>query len=1124
MKINAFLLCLFIYVLANGQYNEAAPWANQSEQLKTTRKGQFDNLGLAFENYWKGKDRDKKGSGHKPFRRWQNHWRNQLDKNGAVLEPQFIWTSWKHKNSLLKSPVSNWQPLGPFRTNVQQGQGRINTFIIDPNDSNIYYTGAPAGGLWRSDDAGINWTPLTDELPQIGVSGIAIDPRNSNIIYIATGDDDARDTYSVGILKSNDAGKTWNKTGLSFTETNAVSNEIYIHPDNSEIIWVSTNKGFYKSTDAGDSWTKTIANNIVDFKLKPGNPEIVYAVSRSKFYRSTNGGDNFVVVQSDLPETSGRFAIDVSPANPEVIYILSSNVDDNSFQGLYKSIDSGLNFTKTEVLEDIFGGSTQAWYDMALTVNPEDAEMVFVGVLDIWRSTDGGTTFVQKNEWWNPEDPAYTHADIHFLRYFNGFLFAGTDGGIYMSADNANTFTDLSENLSISQYYKISTAKSNASHIVGGLQDNGGFGYSNSQWYQYHSGDGMDCIVDPNDENVFYGFSQYGGRLNATFNGGQTEGGSVAEAPKEEVDEENQDGGGNWVTPLTADQRGNLYAGYSRVYQLIGHQWEPVSSDVFGGDLDNLAIAPSDSQVIFASRINNLFKSIDKGTSFEEINFPFKTRISSVEINHQNEHIIYVTTSGEDGKVYKSIDGGAEWQDITFNLPSDPKLVIKHQNQSLTNDLFLGTNIGVYHINDEMSVWEAYDTGLPNSPVYDLEINIEDKLITAGTYGRGVFQSPIEVKKANTDLSLLSINTNKSVQCNGITPVITVKNNGLNILNSIEVIYSVDDIPFEYTFTGSIAPDEVRQLELPNNTEIDPGPHELVVETTVENDSFKDNNRLYAKFTSNQSGEGQYINTFGDINDDQWLEITLGDSNPLWERSQATSEKFKNKLNQVYVTNANGNYSDETTSYLISPCYDLSKLENPMLKFDMIYDIELNWDVLYMEYTTDKGQHWEILGSAKDPNWYNSDFIDPQRPITVGRQWTGTDLSVKEYSYNLADLNTASNIIFRFVFASDQAENGEGVAIDNFGITATAVLAVDDFTKNNFKLYPNPSSSIFYLQRPDSAPLDVSLFDVTGRLIYRKSDITSSHFPLDLSKVNEGLYFLRVDVSGKLLTTTLLKK
>lgn len=1124
MKISHFILLLFYSLSAFCQFNEAAPWSKETGQRKDGPIKTLGEISASFDTYWKGKDHKRKGSGYKPFKRWENHWEHQLTKSGTLINPQSIWQSWNKKNDLAKSPISDWTSLGPYTTNVKYGQGRVNTFIIDPNDANTYYVGAPAGGLWRSTDAGKNWTPLTDDIPQIGVSGIAIDKNDSNTIYIATGDDDARDTYSVGVLKSTDRGKTWNKTGLDFSSTYAVSNEIYIHPDDSNTIWVSTNLGFYKSTNAGATWSLKLSNNIGDFKLKPGNPDVVYAVSRSKFYKSTNGGDRFEVISEGLPESSGRFVVDVSPDNPEVVYVLSTNVEDNSFQGLYKSLDSGTTFKKTEVLEDIFGGSTQAWYDLALTVNPENADQVFVGVLDIWRSDDGGESFSQKNRYWDTSDPAYTHADIHFLRYFNGQLFAGTDGGIYTSSDQANSFTDLTENLSISQYYRISTAKSNAQQIVGGLQDNGGFGYSNATWHQYHAGDGMECVVDPNDANIYYGFSQYGGRLNVTFNGGRTEGGTYVEAPKEEVDEDSGDNGGAWITPLTNDKRGNLYAGYSKIYQLKDKKWEPISSDVFGGDLNSIEIAPSNEDVIYASRINRLYKSINKGVDFEPISFTFSALISSVEINHQNENIIYITTSGEFGKVYKSVDAGENWTDISGNLPNDSKLVIKHQNQSLYNDLFLGTNISVYHINDLMTEWEVYDTGLPNVPVKDLEINIEDKIITAGTYGRGVFQSPIAVDKADTDISLLSIKTNNSVQCGGITPVITVKNNGKMELKTVTVNYLVDEIPFEYTYSGNIAPEEVIELELPNNPGIEKGPHNLVVQTSVQNDAFDDNNILYASFISNGTAKGQYVHTFGDLNEDEWLVSTLGASNDLWEKTEATSDQFRNKFNQVYVTNANGNYSDETTSYLISPCYDLSVLENPVLEFDMIYDIELNWDVMYMEYSLNNGDTWEILGTADDPNWYNSSFIDPQRPITVGKQWTGTDLSVKTYSYNLSLFNNETSAIFRFVFASDWSENGEGVAIDNFTISATAVLAVDDLTKNNFKLFPNPSTSVFYLQRTGNDAMSVKVYDVQGREVYHQKNIDTSTYALDLNHVNSGLYFLKINVGTKLLTTSILKQ
>jgi len=289
-------------------------------------------------------------------------------------------------------------------------------------------------------------------------------------------------------------------------------------------------------------------------------------------------------------------------------------------------------------------------------------------------------------------------------------------------------------------------------------------------------------------------------------------------------------------------------------------------------------------------------------------------------------------------------------------------------------------------------------------------------------------------------------------------------------------------------------------------------------------DTYEENNVLYATFRTNSTGEGQYVNTFGDLNDDLWLTETKGGPNDLWDKAEATTPKFRSKYDSAYVTNKDGDYFDETTAYLISPCYDLSQLENPVLKFDMIFDIEENWDVLYMEYSTDSGSNWDILGTAEKPNWYNSDFIDPERPITVGKQWTGTNATPKQYSYDLSDLSSETSVVFRFVFASDQSVTGEGAAIDNFSIDATAVLAADDFEKNSFKLYPNPSSSVFYISRQGVEAMQVSVYDLTGRLVYQDKNIVKSVYALDMSNARSGLYFLKVREGRKTLATRILKQ
>jgi len=418
---------------------------------------------------------------------------------------------------------------------------------IDPGNDEIWYAGAPSGGLWKSFDAGQSWDPIFDEYPQIGVSGIAIDETNTDIIYIATGDDDALDSYSIGVMKSTDAGVTWQETGLTASNMgrNNALNEIVIHPTDNNIIYVAGSNGFYKSTDAGENFDRSpfggiSVKDVTDFRLNPGNPDIIYAVTNDGFYRSTDGGENFVASTSTvLPEDFGRAVIGVSPASPNSVYVLYADTGSNDyvFQGLYRSNDNGATFTKTAQSADILE-SSQAWFDLAIAVDPEDFDTLYVGCLNIWKSTNGGNIFGRLNQW-SVNNAAFSHADIHTLKFFNNILYAGTDGGLYSSADGGDTFIDYSNNgIMTSQFYRMGMARDDAGKIVGGTQDNAGFVYNNNQWNTWTGGDGMDYEIDPLNSNIAYGFTQFGSTLWITSQNGLNLG--WADAPEQ----------GNWITPL----------------------------------------------------------------------------------------------------------------------------------------------------------------------------------------------------------------------------------------------------------------------------------------------------------------------------------------------------------------------------------------------------------------------------------------------------------------------------------------------------------------------------------------------------------------------------------------------
>ena len=1123
------LISIFLYTLTfQAQFNEDAPWMEsiKTKKAKSQTPITFKDIVTAFDTYWETRDPNVRGSGYKPFKRWENHWRNYVKEDGTLPTAAEIWNTTleakQAKSSL--ADLSNWISLGPSdfanRSTSYLNIGRVNAIIVDPNNPNIYYAGAPAGGIWKSTDSGLTWIPLGDKLPQIGVSGIAIDYNNSNIIYIATGDDDGGDTSSVGVLKSIDGGLTWNSTGLNALISPSSMNDIYISPSDSNTLWVGTNNGVYKTNDGGATWTNannTAGLNIKDIKIKPDNPNTIYAVTTTSFYLSNNGGFSFALTGFGLPASSSRLVLEVTPANPNAVFVLSAD-NSNEFQGLYKSVNSGSSFTSLSTkasIGNIFG-STQTWYDMALAVSNTNENEIYTGVLDINKSTNGGSSFSKINTWYI-RDASYTHADIHLLRFFNGTLFAGTDGGFFKSTDQGNSFSDLTTGMEISQFYRISVSKKTSGKIAGGLQDNGGFGYANNQWINYHGGDGMDAAIDPNNDNLYYGFMQRGETLFISSDSGQGSNISVS-APES----------GAWVTPLAINSESEVYAGYNSLYTLCGTKWESISPS-FDSSAKVLEIDDNNPDIIFVAFGNILWKSIDRGITFSEIG-SFASNITSVEINHNNSDIIYITTSGINGKVLRSNDGGLTFpDDLTRLLPRVTKNIIKHQDLHSQNPLYLGTSIGVYRYDDSAGNWELFDNNLPNVPIADLEINLVDGNITAGTYGRGVWRSVVPIETVSNEIALESIE-GLTPSCGNIPGLQAKVNNiGSSPVNSINVAYVLNDVSNNFNWTGTLAPGTSKLIDIPVLTPTT-GFQKLKVILTSANDTYTSNNKATKYFSSNSSGTINNMNDFEDVSDALLVIDGLGNlcgNSGYWERGIATGLLLNSSGDNVYGTNLAGEYAPDTKSFLISPCYDLSQTSNPVLKFDMAYDLEENWDVFYIEYSTD-GTNWSVLGTSNDPNWYNSDRTLATSGGTdcyncPGAQWTGTNSAVQQYSHELASLGNPTNITFRFVFHSDQAVEQEGIIIDNL-IVEGATLSNKSFNKTDIAIYPNPSKNIFNLKIKNISALDFNITDITGKIVLQKRnvDIQGNIYQIDMTAFTSGIYFLNISSNGGRLTKKLI--
>ncbi|MCB0478712.1 MAG: T9SS type A sorting domain-containing protein [Crocinitomicaceae bacterium] len=841
----ALIFGLLSYFISFGQ---GTTWIDKMMEPNAN----FYEIQDQFYQDWDGYEYQK-GKGWKQFHRWEWFWETRILPDGSFPNFKRTWQEIKDRQNFERTMNfygGDWQPVGPFNYNNtaswSPGHGRINFVRSHPTNSNIIFVGAPAGGIWKTTDGGINWKPVSDQISLIGIGSIAIAPSNTNIMYATTGDPDAGDTYSVGLLKSLDAGETWTDIGNVPYELKDVT----INPTNPDEVFIATGTGIFKSTDGGLNWVNKQGGDMRNIKYKVGSTTDLFAVSNKKFFYSTDSGENWLVGDGLNDSTSTRLCFDITEANPDIVYVSIAG-QGNEYWGVYRSDDAGLNFTLQDSSDNIFNGSSQAWYDMAIAVSDTDPNILVHGVLNVWKSTNAGVTWTQINDWNNPSQPNYTHADIHFLDWQNGALYCGSDGGVYRSTNNGNNFTDLNQGIQVGQYYRIAGAQSNPNRIAGGLQDNGGYTWDGSEWKVYHGADGMDCAVKESNTNHIYGMIQYGS-LRFSSDGGQTS--NSLGNPEE----------GAWVTPLQYDnQNSRIIAGYNEVYTRSGGNWNQLSSHGFPDLLKSIELYEANTNIMYVATNYKIYRSTDGAVTFTEVNNNLQNllagnQITSIEVDPNNDQRVWVSVSGwtNNHKVMMSEDGGQTWSNISNDnsLPNIGTNIIKYDASSSNNALYLGTDIGIYYRNDDLNTWIPFNNNLPNTIVNDLEINEQNHIIRAGTYGRGVWESDTYPDNMmDEDAGIQRIIQPVGDICGGnIEPKVVLKNHGANDLHLVTIKYQIDaNAPDSIVWQGNLASFDSVTVALPSfNTT---GTHAFKVWTKMPNnilDPNTDNDTLSSNFNT----------------------------------------------------------------------------------------------------------------------------------------------------------------------------------------------------------------------------------------------------------------------------------
>jgi hypothetical protein len=707
----------------------------------------------------------------KQFKRWEWYWESRIDpstgefpKTSAYEELQ----KFLKDNPDTKSLSGNWSSMGPSSTSGgYAGLGRLNCVAFRTGDNSTIYVGSPSGGIWKTTNGGTNWTPLGDNNAVLGVSDIVViagATTATDIVYIATGDRDggsmwslgggqSNDNNSVGILKSTDGGATWSTTGLSWSASQKrLINRLLVDPGNSSILYAATSIGLYKTTNAGTSWSSLTGTNYVDIKFKPGTSSTIYASNwYGDIHRSTNSGASFSSVFSS---SYGRVELAVSANNSNIVYAVIES--GGGLAGIYKSTNGGGSFSQvfsgstTNLLNNACNSTTsggQGGYDLCIAADPNNVNNVFVGGVNTWRSTNGGSSWSLSHHWtstWGCGVPE-VHADQHFLAYQNGtsILYECNDGGLYRTSNNGSSWTHHGSGLVTSQLYRLGVAQTTSNEAICGLQDNGTKALIGGTWYDVVSGDGMECAIDYTNQNTQYGESQYG-NLRRTTNHWSSSTGITS----------GLSGSVWWVMPFVIDPNVNttIYAGHQDVFKSTnqGNSWSQISTFGSSSTLRSLTVAPSNSSYIYAATTSTLYKTTNGGTSWSNITGTLPVgsgSITYVWVKSNNPNTIWVSLGGYNSYgVYESTNGGTSWTNISAGLPSLPVMcVIQNKQNTVQNELYAGTDVGVY-VKVGTSNWIPFYTGLPNVVVAELDIYYDNTTpansrIRAATFGRGMWES-----------------------------------------------------------------------------------------------------------------------------------------------------------------------------------------------------------------------------------------------------------------------------------------------------------------------------------------------------------------------------------------------
>ncbi|MDH3814180.1 MAG: glycosyl hydrolase [Acidobacteriota bacterium] len=680
--------------------------------------------------------------------------------------------------------------------------GRVSDFAVQPDAHHIIYVATASGNLWKTINAGTTWEPIFDKENSYSIGCVTLDPNNPNVVWVGTGENNSQRSvaFGDGVYKSLDGGQNWENVGLPESEHIGM---ITVDPRDSNVVYVASQgplwrsggeRGVYKTTDGGATWERVLHisddTGVNEVHMDPRDPDVLYASSyqrrrhvytlvdggpESAIYKTTDAGATWRKLTEGLPKVDmGKIGMAVSPANPDFIYAIIEAQREKG--GTFRSTDRGESWTK---MSDYVSGSPQ--YYNEFIADPKDPNRVYSMDTLLQVTFDGGKTFkrlFKRNK----------HVDNHALWIDpdnTDHFIVGCDGGIYETFDLGQNYRYF-ENFPITQFYRVSVDNSKPFYYVyGGTQDNNSMGgpsrtlyssgISNEDYFITVGGDGYETVVDPTNPNIVYSQWQYGGLVRYDRVSGE----QIDIQPQEEPGEAAHRW--NWDSPIIISPHSptRLYYACQRLYRSAdrGNKWTAVSPDlsrqidpntlpVFGkiqsidvvaknmstsnfGNIVSLTESPIVEGLIYVGTDDGLIQVTEDGganwRAIDQVNgVPKMTYVSRLEASVHDADTVYATFNNKkqaDFKpyVFVSRDRGQTWSSITGDLPDREIVYSLMQDHVKPELLFVGTEFGLYFTVDEGVHWIRLKGGLPTIQVRDIDIQRTENDLALGTFGRGFY-------------------------------------------------------------------------------------------------------------------------------------------------------------------------------------------------------------------------------------------------------------------------------------------------------------------------------------------------------------------------------------------------